>query len=276
MTDGWVVVDKPVRLTSTKIGSILKKILKIKKIGHVGTLDPLATGVLTFAIGNATKMIPYLSFDIKEYLFEIEFGEERSTDDAEGEIINSSNVIPSKEDVLKVIPEFIGPILQIPPMFSAIHINGKRAYKLAREGVSFNMEKRAVHIYDLTLIKEQKYFKVTCSKGTYIRSLGRDLALRLGTFGYIKTLRRTSDGIFSEKDANSLKNINIIPIDNVVGDMSIISVTKDEAKNLCLGKAISKIHKDGFCFVKQESQPICIALLKENLLYPKRILKTLI
>ena len=201
--NGWIFVDKPKNFTSFQVIQKLRKILKVQKIGHAGTLDPFATGMLAVAIGEATKSVHYFKSS-KSYLFDIVFGESKDTDDICGETINKSNIIPSKKQVDECLKNFLGLHEQVPPKFSAIKINGQRAYNLARKNKKFELKPRNVHISKLEcidIVKPNEFsFEMECSSGTYVRSVARDLANILGTYGYVSQLRRTKIGKFEEKD----------------------------------------------------------------------------
>jgi tRNA pseudouridine55 synthase len=197
---GWIVVDKPYGMNSTRVVSLLKRFLPRKyKIGHAGTLDPLATGILPLAIGEATKTIAFAMDAIKTYEFTITWGQSRDTEDAEGAITATSDVRPSADDIRSVLPRFIGTIEQMPPIYSALKVDGKRAYDLARAGEEVVLKARPVFIESLTLThyeSESASFEVVCGKGTYVRSLARDIAQAVGAKGYVSILRRTRVGPF--------------------------------------------------------------------------------
>ena len=212
--NGWLNIDKPLNYSSAKVVAIVKRLTKAKKVGHGGTLDPLATGVLPICLNKATKTTEkMMNFD-KEYLFNVTFGELRSTADAEGEVIETSDKIPTKEEILKIIPNFIGNIKQTPPIFSAIKVDGKRAYDLAREGKSFELNAREVTVLDLKLIdfvdKKTAQFIVKSKKGFYVRSLAVDIAEAVGTLGYVSLLRRNSVGPFNQQNIIQLDNLKEI------------------------------------------------------------------
>ena len=208
---GWLNVYKPLGQSSFSVVRKLKKKFNISKIGHAGTLDPLAEGILPIAIGKATKLIPFINNDIKEYEFSLKWGEQTSTDDSEGNIINISNYIPSKIEIEKKIYEFKGEILQKPPKASAIKINGQRAYKLLRDDKDFEIKERKVFIYSSKIIDSSNdlitKIIVKCGKGFYVRSFARDLAEKLNTKGHVITLKRTKVGKFSYKNANLLDDL---------------------------------------------------------------------
>src|SRR5262249_44748996 len=199
---GWVVRDKPLGMGSTQAVGKVRWLFQAEKAGHGGTLDPLATGVLPIALGEATKTVPFVMDGRKEYRFTLRFGEARSTEDAEGAVTANSDVRPSDEAIRAALPRFLGTIEQMPPAFSALKIDGKRAYDLARAGETVELKPRQVTIERLEFLArpdvDHADFVVACGKGTYIRSLGRDLALALGTVGHLSALRRTVAGPFTE------------------------------------------------------------------------------
>jgi len=188
---GWVVLDKPYELGSTSAVGKVRWLFTAQKAGHAGTLDPLATGVLPIALGDATKTVPFLVDAIKGYDFTLTFGQNTDTWDAEGEVTDTSDVHPSKTDILNVLPRFIGEIEQIPPRFSAIKVGGKRSYDLARSGEVVELKSRQVQIKSIELTEftpDAATFSVVCGKGTYIRSIARDMAAALGTCGHVTML----------------------------------------------------------------------------------------
>ncbi|MEP7241680.1 MAG: tRNA pseudouridine(55) synthase TruB [Devosia sp.] len=201
---GWLVLDKPLGMTSTQAVAKVRWLYNAEKAGHAGTLDPLATGILPIALGEATKTVPFVQDGQKRYAFDIAWGAETSTDDAEGDIVETSDVRPGELAVRAALPAFTGTILQRPPAFSAIKIGGERAYDLARAGEAVELAERPVTIAELTLVQhgaERSRFEMACEKGTYVRALARDLARALGTRGHVVQLRRTAVGGFGKKDA---------------------------------------------------------------------------
>ena len=206
---GFINIDKPLSMTSNDVVFKVKKILFPKfgkiKIGHTGTLDPLASGVLPIALGEATKTVSFQMENKKVYEFTIKFGSETSTDDAEGEITKTSSFIPTKDEIIKILPNFIGEIEQVPPKYSAIKINGERAYTLARIGKEFEIAPRKNHIYLLELLEQindvEFKFKVKADKGFYVRSIARDIARSLNSAGYVSYLRRIENGPFTVQNA---------------------------------------------------------------------------
>lgn len=207
---GWLIFNKPYDMSSTEAVGKLRWLLVAKKAGHAGTLDPLATGVLPIAFGEATKTVPFVQDGQKTYRFTLKWGEQTTTDDAEGEIIATSKVRPSEQDLVAKLPDFTGTITQIPPAFSAIKIEGERAYDLARAGKKVEMPPREVHIDRFALTKHNddiSVFEVDCAKGTYIRALARDLALALGSVGHVSALHRVAVGDFTDVKAVSLEDV---------------------------------------------------------------------
>ena len=250
---GWLVIDKPKGLTSNAVVGRVKRITNAAKIGHGGTLDPLATGLLPLALGEATKTVSYVMDGAKEYRFTIRWGEARTTDDAEGTVTETSVIRPAEAQILAVLDDFIGDIEQVPPAFSAIKIKGERAYKLARADRPPEMKPRTIHIEDLKLLDmpdaDHASFHVVSGKGAYMRALGRDMALALGTFGHISDLRRVAVGPFREKDAISLDKLEslghsaplsgcLLPVETVLDDIPALALTETEARRLRRGQAV--------------------------------------
>jgi len=199
---GWLILDKPVDFGSTEAVSKIKWFFKAQKCGHAGTLDPLASGMLPIALGDATKTVPYVMDGRKIYEFTVSWGEERATDDLEGEVTQSSDKRPSEQQIREILPAYIGTINQVPPQFSAIKIAGERAYDLARDGEAVDIPSRAVEVHRLTLLAcpnaNTAHFEVECGKGTYVRALARDFGRQLGCYGHISGLRRTFVAPFAE------------------------------------------------------------------------------
>ena len=251
--NGWLFIDKPVGVTSFYVIKKIRKFLDIKKIGHSGTLDPLASGVLGIAIGEATKSIDYLN-NKKEYEFNVTFGESKTTEDLEGETLDLTKSIPNKKEIIAILKNFLGIIEQDPPKHSAIKINGIRSYNLARKSLNFETKKRKVVIYDLIHIKQlNEYthkFKTTCSSGTYIRSIGRDIAIKLNSLGYISFLRRTRISKISEKKIISLDNLielvhignhfkMVQPIESVLDDIPAVYLNREDTKRFRDGQVLN-------------------------------------
>jgi tRNA pseudouridine55 synthase len=202
---GWLILDKPAGMTSTQAVGLVKHLFDAQKAGHAGTLDPLATGILPIALGEATKTVSFAVDGSKAYRFTVRWGAETTTDDAEGEVAVTSEHRPRLDAIEALLAEFIGEISQVPPQFSAIKIQGERAYDLAREGETVEIEARTVRIEDLRIVDmpddATTVFTAACGKGTYVRALARDLGRRLGCYGHVIALRRTEVGPFGEDDA---------------------------------------------------------------------------
>jgi tRNA pseudouridine55 synthase len=213
---GWLVLDKPYDMTSTQAVGKVRWLFGAEKAGHAGTLDPLATGILPIALGEATKTVPAVQDGNKVYRFTVQWGAATTTDDAEGEIIATSEHRPQQHEIEALLPRFIGEIEQVPPIFSAIKVDGERAYDLARAGETVILASRTVFIESLALLRhaaESSDFEMVCEKGTYVRSLARDLALALGTQGHVVALRRAAVGEFSEAKAISLAALEAASLD---------------------------------------------------------------
>ena len=294
-SSGWIFVNKPKNVSSFDVIRQLKKIFSIKRIGHAGTLDPLATGILPIAFGSATKTIPYLVSSKKEYRFSISWGIRTTTHDMEGEVIDESNFVPSKEDILDVVSDFKGEFYQRPPKYSAVKINGQRAYKLARSGIDFNIKEKKVKLYEL-IIKDHKKnkteFLAKVGKGFYIRSLARDLCEKLATSGVIDSLERTELGQFSLENAFSLETIEklvhsapagmvggnlLVPLSEVLDDIPALLVSEKEVKRFQQGQSFSnndlleysKLGRE--VLLLKNNRPIGLATVGENSFKPKKV-----
>ena len=252
--NGWLIIDKPKGMTSTDVVNQTRRLFDANKNGHAGTLDPFATGVLPIAFGEATKLIAYVMDGSKEYEFTLKFGTATSTDDIEGDIVRSGGRIPSIDEITGILPSFIGTIEQTPPAYSAIKIDGKRAYDLARSGQAPMMPTRRVEIHSLVLRNQKSAdsfcFKVSCSKGTYIRALGRDIALKLNTVGHLTELRRTKCSFFLSSDTILLENLKnivyeggrqdvLLPIETALRDIAALAVSAEDAAKLRHGQGLS-------------------------------------
>ena len=253
--DGWVILDKPLELQSTKAVGIIRRVFSAAKAGHSGTLDPLATGILPIALGEATKTIPYVMDASKDYTFDVTWGAETTTDDLEGDITAKSDQRPDLDQINAILPQFIGLIQQVPPIYSAIKKNGQRAYDMARNNQDVVLDARAIQIHHLECTyndAEKASFKVTTGKGAYIRSLGRDMARALGTFGHISRLRRTRVGPFtleksisldlfenSDTNANAFKALH--PVLTALDDIPALAITENDATRLRRGQKIEVV-----------------------------------
>src|SRR4029077_20527124 len=211
---GWVVLDKPIGMTSTHAVAVIKRLFSAKRAGHAGTLDPLASGCLPIALGEATKTVPFVVDGRKTYIFTVRWGEERDTDDAEGRVVSTSASRPERAAIEAVLPRFTGTIEQVPPRFSAIKIEGERAYDLAREGETVEIAARAVTIDRLEVVDvpdpDHAIFAAECGKGTYVRALARDIGRLLGVFGHVSALRRSRVSPFIESDMISLERLEAL------------------------------------------------------------------
>jgi tRNA pseudouridine55 synthase len=250
---GWVVVDKPEGITSTQAVAIVRRIFDAQKAGHAGTLDPMATGVLAVALGEATKTVPFAMEAQKSYRFTARWGEARDSDDAEGRVTGTSNVRPSREQIDAALPQFVGQLTQVPPAYSAIKVQGARAYDLARDGEEVSLESRTVSINEAEVTgtpdSDHTQFEMHCGKGTYVRAWVRDLARALGTVGHVSQLRRTAIGGFSEKDAVPLETLrasmhspaafeHLRPISTALDGIPALAVTGPDAVRLRSGNPI--------------------------------------
>ena len=273
--DGVLIINKPKGNTSHDIVNIVKKELNITKVGHAGTLDPNATGVLPVLIGNATKISKYLIEHDKVYIAELKLGEKSSTGDLEGEIIEKKSVPKLNEDQIKdTLKLFLGKQQQIPPMYSSIKINGKKAYEYARKGLKVEMEPREIEIMNISLIKFQDNiitFKVKCSKGTYIRVLCEDIAKSLGTVGLMKELCRIKVNEFDIKNSvtlNDIKNgnVQVINIEEIFKLQSCIKLNNRETKLFLNGVKLSNNKLDGLYRVYNNNVFLGLGIVSNNLL----------
>jgi tRNA pseudouridine55 synthase len=290
---GWLTINKEVGMTSASAVNKIKKIMNVKKAGHAGTLDPLASGVLPIALGEATKTMSYAMNSIKSYEFDIKWGASTDTDDLEGKIILESDKRPLKKEIVNILPKFQGLIKQRPPVFSAIKINGVRSYKLARNSIFSDIPERDVFIKKINLVKyidkNTARLNVLCEKGVYIRSLARDLAIELGTLGHIVYLKRLSVGSFFHKDAILLADIAKLvdkaktfkvlrPLSFVLDDIPAIDISRDEAFLLSRGQ---KIYKENMIleeekyknevYITSNNSPVALARIKNKYILPFRI-----
>ena len=296
---GWINLYKPRNISSFFAIKKIQSKFQIKKIGHCGTLDPLAEGILPVAIGKTTKLIPFVINKEKKYIFTIKWGEQTSTDDLEGKIIQSSKTLPTKESITSQLRKFTGQIEQIPPFASAVKVNGQRAYKLFRENKNFLIEPKKVYVKKIKLLKfnlnKTSDFEVECGEGFYVRSFARDLAISLGTFGHINSLKRSKVGLFSLKSAILLddllkigqthKGFNFIHSSvSMLDDILAYEIEdKEDLNNLSLGKSIfidlNKLIKPtlnsfnkNLLFLLKKGKVLSYGKLNGNLFEPKKIL----
>jgi tRNA pseudouridine55 synthase len=289
---GWINVDKPYGMSSAKVVSILRWLFNTRKVGHAGTLDPLATGVLPVAIGEATKTIFLIQDRPKEYQFTLQFGKEMTTYDEEGEVVAESDFMPSLKQLKQILPEFSGNIMQVPPVFSAIRIEGRRAYDIARSGESIEMKPRQITIHSLVItdfdpLSKSVSFRVECGKGTYIRSLGHDLAKKLGGLGYIKSLRRTKVGHFTKKNLISIEKLKelvhntepedcLLSVDSALDDIPAILFSEEDANKLLRGMKIKVAdsvasNASDYFFAKSVNQVIAFGKIANSYFVPIRV-----
>lgn len=254
--NGWIVLDKPREVTSTQAVARLKRLFHANKCGHAGTLDPLASGMLPIAFGEATKTVSFVMDGTKVYRFTVRWGAQTATDDTEGEVVARSDVRPTRAAVEAILPEFIGEIMQVPPKFSAIKIDGERAYDLARDGEDVVLEARPIEILDLVLVEtpdaDTAVFECECGKGTYVRALARDMGLRLDTRGHVIALRRIHVGPFEEEDLVPLADLEaaaaeggldairefLAPVEAGLAEVTEIPVSRDAAARLRRGQSV--------------------------------------
>ena len=293
---GWVILDKPVGMTSTHTVAVIKRLFSAKRAGHAGTLDPLASGGLPVAMGEATKTVPFVMDGRKRYRFTVRWGEERDTDDSEGRVVATSDERPTVEAILALLPRFMGTIEQIPPRYSAIKIQGERAYDLARDGEVVELQPRPVEIYELTLTdqsdSDHAVFEAECGKGTYVRSLARDMGRLLGTYGHVSALRRTACGPFDERDMIPLEELEavchraasgegnladaLLPVETALDDIPALAVTRADAARLHRGQAVLLRGRDapnssGTVYVTVGGRLLALAEIDNGELIPKRV-----
>lgn len=288
--NGWLVLDKPSGITSTQAVGAVRRLYKAKKAGHAGTLDPLASGILPIALGEATKTVPFVMDGAKTYRFEVRFGIETDTDDAEGKETATSALRPTRDAIEALLPEFTGDILQMPPQYSALKVDGERAYDLARGGESVTLAEREVEIsaFKLTEMREgnRAEFAVECGKGTYVRSLARDLGRKLGSFGHVSALRRTAVGSFVETDAVPLAMLEeadeaalaalLKPVAAGLEALPQVNVSPADADNLVQGRAVFLRGRDapvleGLVAVRTKGSLVALADMQAGALHPKRV-----
>jgi tRNA pseudouridine55 synthase len=244
--NGWIILDKGVGMTSTHAVAVVKRGLSAKKAGHAGTLDPLASGILPIALGEATKTVPFVMDGRKSYVFTVAWGAETNTDDTEGDVVERTDTVPDPADIEALLPRFTGSVQQVPPRFSAIKIQGERAYDLARDGETVELQPRMVEIDRLSLIHhegDRSVLEADCGKGTYVRAIARDLGRVLGCLGHVAALRRTRVGPFTEGDAVVVDDLAtdpaaLRPVEMALNEIPSISVSRDMAARLMRGQSI--------------------------------------
>jgi tRNA pseudouridine55 synthase len=293
---GWVVLDKPVGMTSTHAVSVVKRLFSAKRCGHAGTLDPLASGALPIAMGEATKTVPFVMDGRKLYRFTIRWGEERDTDDAEGRVMAQSDARPTAEAVRAALPAYIGTVQQVPPRYSAIKIEGERAYDLARDGEVVELQARPVEIARLELIEapdaDHAVLEAECGKGTYVRSLARDIGRALGCYGHVSALRRAAVGPFHPESMILLEHLEalchraaagevtladaLMPVETALDDIPALAVSRADAARLARGQAVLLRGRDapnfrGTVAVTVAGQLLALAEFDHGEIVPKRV-----
>jgi len=293
---GWIILDKPVGMTSTHAVSAVRRLFSAKRAGHAGTLDPLASGCLPIALGEATKTVPFVMDGAKTYRFTVRWGEERDTDDAEGRVVATSDTRPEPDAIRALLPRFTGRIEQVPPQFSAIKIAGERAYDIARDGETVALDARPVDIFQLSLVevpdRDHAVFEAHCGKGTYVRALARDMGRLLRCHGHVTALRRTTVGPFNEPDMISLERLDalchraatgegtlaraLLPVETALDDIPALAVSRADAARLNKGQAVLMRGRDapvlhGVVYVTASGQLIALAEVDRGEIIPKRV-----
>jgi tRNA pseudouridine55 synthase len=286
VVDGWVVLDKPVGMTSTQAVSRLKRIYNAQKAGHAGTLDPLASGILPVAFGEATKTVPFVQDGEKAYRFTVRWGVETNTDDSDGEITRTSETRPERADIERLLPQFTGDILQTPPQFSAIKIAGERAYDLARGGEQVELKARPVTIHALTIESfspVETVLFMECGKGAYVRAIARDLGRLMGCYGHVTALRRTRVGPFLEEDSFTLDEIEaqgmaadaLLSVEAGLSELPCVVVDRDTAARLRRGGSVILRGRDaphgGVVYAACGGAPVAFGEVVEGALVPSRV-----
>jgi tRNA pseudouridine55 synthase len=291
---GWIALDKAAGETSTDAVAALKRIFRAKKVGHAGTLDPLASGILPIAFGEATKTVPFVMDGEKTYRFTVRWGIETDTDDIVGKPVGQREVRPSRADIEAALPGLTGTIEQVPPKFSAIKIGGERAYDLAREGETVELAARRVEVHRLALIEaldaEHAVFEAECGKGTYVRALARDLGRRLGCLGHVAALRRVRVGPFNENNAVTLRALaalrdergqdaleaSLLPVGTGLAALPALTVSAADAQRLALGQAVIVRGRDapileGPVAVSAQGALVALGEMSQGAVHPRRI-----
>jgi tRNA pseudouridine55 synthase len=291
---GWVVLDKPAGMTSTQAVGAVRHAFDARKAGHAGTLDPLATGILPIALGEATKTVPYAVDGQKCYRFTVRWGAATDTDDAEGRVVGTGDMRPVRAAIEALLQEFTGTIAQIPPAFSAIKVDGARAYDLARSGEAVTLEARPVQIDRLDLVempdRDTAVFEAECGKGTYVRALARDMGRALGCLGHVIALRRTRVADFGEDDAVTMEALRgaaaacdaealermLLPIEAALGDLAAFAVGQNDAARLLRGQAVLIRGRDaptvgGATYATCKGSLIAIGHIDKGELHPTRV-----
>ncbi len=287
---GWVLVDKPAGVTSTAVVGKVRRAFDAKKAGHAGTLDPDATGLLPVALGEATKTIAYLGEALKGYDFTVRWGAQTTTDDAEGEAAETSDARPTDAEIEAALPDFTGDIRQVPPQFSAVKVDGARAYDLAREGEVTELEARDLHVDELTLLArpdpDHAEFRFVCGAGGYVRAIARDLGRRLGCLGHVVALRRTWVGPFDIEDAVALDRIGqmagsagidalLAPVSLALADLPELKASEEGAARLRTGNPGPVLPGDAeygdLAWASFDGRPVAVGRFRAGELHPERV-----
>ncbi|WP_170326384.1 tRNA pseudouridine(55) synthase TruB [Ruegeria arenilitoris] len=287
---GWLVVDKPAGMTSTAVVNKVRWAMDAKKAGHAGTLDPEATGVLAVALGEATKTVPYITDALKAYTFTVRLGQATNTDDAEGEVIAESDARPSDDDIKQALAPFLGDIMQVPPKFSAVKIDGQRAYKLARDGEDVELSARPLWVEELILVdrpdEDHVVLEMTCGKGGYVRSIARDLGAALGCHGHVRELRRIWSGPFEVEDGLSIEQIDemakttaldeyLHPLETGLADLPELKCTPEGATRLRNGNPgmvlASDVEYGDEAWASLDGKAVAVGIYKSGELHPSRV-----
>ncbi|WP_406720166.1 MULTISPECIES: tRNA pseudouridine(55) synthase TruB [Thioclava] len=287
---GWLIIDKPAGMTSTSVVNKVRWALGAKKAGHAGTLDPAATGVLAVALGEATKTVPYITDADKCYRFQVRLGAATNTDDAEGEVIETSETRPSDDEIRAALPQFTGDIMQVPPQFSAVKVDGERAYALARKGEEMELAARPLWVESLELVSrvdaDTIELEMVCGKGGYVRSIARDLGQALGCLGHVLWLRREWSGPFEAAQGVSLDEVDqlaktpeldakVLPLEIGLADLPELKCTPDGAVRLRNGNPgmvlASACEYGDEAWVSYEGVPLAVGVYKAGELHPSRV-----
>ena len=287
---GWLVVDKPAGLTSTAVVNKVRWALDANKAGHAGTLDPEATGVLAVALGEATKTVPYITDALKAYRFTIRLGQATNTDDAEGEVIATSDIRPDDTTIKEALHAFVGEIMQVPPRFSAVKIDGERAYKLARDDEAFEIAARPLWVEELVMTDrpaaDHVVLEMTCGKGGYVRSIARDLGEALGCHAHVVTLRRVWSGPFEATDGLTLDQIDamartpdldahVLPLETGLADLPELRCTPEGAARLRNGNPgmvlASDVEYGDEAWASLDGHAVAVGIYKAGELHPSRV-----
>jgi tRNA pseudouridine55 synthase len=287
---GWLIVDKPAGMTSTAVVNKVKWAMDAQKAGHAGTLDPEATGLLAIALGEATKTVPYITDALKCYRFSVRLGQATNTDDAEGELLHESDLRPSTAEIEAALPQFVGDIMQVPPKFSAVKIDGQRAYKLARDDEDFEIAARPLYVDEMLVIErtddDHVLLEMTCGKGGYVRSIARDLGEVLGCYGHVEWLRREWSGPWETDDGVTIDVINelaktkeldeyLLPVSEGLGSLEELRATPEGAAKLKNGNA-GMVYNGAAeygdeVWVSYEGQPVAVGTYKSGEVHPTRV-----